>query len=71
MFFEFNHYILKAYFGYMKTQVFEVLTGTASLYQGTSENKEITGILLLDLSAAFDTLDIMCNTLALHGFDKL
>ena len=34
------------------------------------EKKEITGILLWDLSAAFDCLDceILCNKLSIYGF---
>ena len=37
-----------------------------------SEDKNMTGILLWDLSAAFDTLDptIMCNKLKLYGLDE-
>ena len=35
-----------------------------------SDSKEMTGILLWDLSAAFDTLDstLLCQKLALYGF---
>ncbi len=38
-----------------------------------SENKKKTGILLWDLSAAFDTLDVdlLCKKLKIYGFDKL
>ena len=37
-----------------------------------TESKMITGVLLWDLTAAFDTLDheILCNKLALYGFDE-
>ena len=36
-----------------------------------NEEKKTTGILLWDLSAAFDTLDpiLLCQKLALYGFD--
>ena len=36
-----------------------------------SEKKEITGVLLWDLSAAFDCLesDILCSKLQRYGFD--
>ena len=38
-----------------------------------TEANEVTGVLLWDLSAAFDTLDVelLCKKLALYGFDKL
>ena len=37
-----------------------------------TENKEITGVLLWDLSAAFDTLEhgILCSKLEIYGFDS-
>ena len=37
-----------------------------------SEDKKITGVLLLDLSAAFDTLDVnlLCKKLELYGMDQ-
>jgi hypothetical protein len=36
------------------------------------ENKQVTGVLLWDLSAAFDTLnhEIMCRKLEIYGFDS-
>jgi hypothetical protein len=38
-----------------------------------TENKEMTGILMWDLSAVFDCLDwnILCSKLHIYGYDKL
>ena len=52
------------------------MTALSAIQQEWAENtvnKFITGVLLWDLSAAFDTLntDILCSKLKIYGFDKL
>ena len=52
------------------------MTALSAIQQEWAENtanKFITGVLLWDLSAAFDTLNpnIMCEKLKIYGFDQI
>ena len=68
-----NHILPKSQHGFRQHRsTMTALTELQLKWATNTENKEVTGILLWDLTAAFDCLDseILCRKLEIYGFDK-
>ena len=74
IYFEENELLPKSQHGFRSNK--STMTASADLQEQWTKNNEdglITGILMWDLSAAFDTIDskIMCDKLKLYGLDEI
>ena len=72
-YFEDNELLHRNHHGFRKSR--STLTALLQLYERwvkSSENGELTGIILVDLSAAFDLVDpaILCQKLKIYGLDE-